>query len=84
MLLDEKPLNEFGLEASAFLDFGSLSGIDIVSDNIVDSGSLRASAGISLNWNSPFGPFQLDFGHAFLKEDYDQTEFFQFNIRNSF
>src|SRR5215475_8593626 len=32
-----------------------------------DSAAVRASAGVSLIWNSPFGPLRFDFAYPFLK-----------------
>jgi outer membrane protein insertion porin family len=39
---------------------------------------VRASAGVSLIWNSPFGPLRFDFAYPFLKQSYDRTQFFAF------
>jgi outer membrane protein insertion porin family len=49
-----------------------------------DSTSLRASAGVSLFWDSPFGPVQFDFAQPFEYEDYDRREEFRFSTRTSF
>lgn len=76
--------SELGLEASVFVDFGSLTFVDVEGPNVVDRGSMRASAGIGIGWDSPFGPIRLDFAKAFLKEPYDQTQFFQFNFGTRF
>jgi outer membrane protein insertion porin family len=46
---------------------------------IEDDLSLRASAGVSVSWQSPFGPVRLDFSHVFAKEDYDKPEEFRFS-----
>jgi outer membrane protein insertion porin family len=43
-----------------------------------DSAAIRASAGVSLIWNSPFGPLRFDFAYPFLKQSYDRTQFFAF------
>ncbi len=43
-----------------------------------DSAAVRASAGVSLIWNSPFGPLRFDFAYPFLKQWYDRTQFFAF------
>jgi outer membrane protein insertion porin family len=43
-----------------------------------DSDAVRASAGVSLIWNSPFGPLRFDFAYPFLKQSYDRTQFFAF------
>jgi len=51
---------------------------------VEDSASLRATAGVSLFWESPFGPVQFDFSQPFQREDYDQTETFRFSTRRQF
>ena len=50
----------------------------------VDDLALRASAGMSIFWDSPFGPVRFDLAHAFIKEDYDQGAFFRFSTRTGF
>ncbi|NWG54536.1 MAG: outer membrane protein assembly factor BamA [Hydrogenophilaceae bacterium] len=49
-----------------------------------DAMALRGSAGVSIYWDSPFGPVQFDFAQPFAKEDYDRTETFRFSTRRSF
>jgi outer membrane protein insertion porin family len=51
---------------------------------IEDDLSLRASAGVSVYWNSPFGPVRLDFSQILSKEDYDKTEGFRFSAGTKF
>ncbi|MGA7233870.1 MAG: BamA/TamA family outer membrane protein, partial [Xanthobacteraceae bacterium] len=43
-----------------------------------DSPAVRASAGASILWDSPFGPLRFDFAYPFLKQSYDRTQFFSF------
>ena len=43
-----------------------------------DDASVRASAGASIIWDSPFGPLRFDFAYPFLKKSYDRTQFFAF------
>jgi outer membrane protein insertion porin family len=43
-----------------------------------DTPAVRASAGASIIWDSPFGPLRFDFAYAFLKQSYDRTQFFSF------
>lgn len=84
---------ELGIKTSLFTDFGT---VGIVSDKpvgnctggfnpcIKDDLSLRASAGLSVYWNSPFGPVRLDFSQVLSKESYDQTEGFRFSAGTKF
>ena len=44
----------------------------------------RLSAGVGVNWNSPFGPLRLDLAYAFLKEKGDDDKLFSFNVGTSF
>ena len=81
--------DELGIKTSLFSDFGT---VGIVSDKpactptlcIEDDTTLRASAGVSVYWNSPFGPVRLDFSQILNKEDYDQTESFRFSAGTKF
>jgi outer membrane protein insertion porin family len=43
-----------------------------------DSAAIRASAGASIIWDSPFGPLRFDFAYPFLKGPYDRTQWFSF------
>jgi outer membrane protein insertion porin family len=43
-----------------------------------DTPAVRASAGASLIWDSPFGPLRFDIAYPFLKQSYDRTQFFAF------
>jgi len=44
----------------------------------------RVSIGIGVNWNSPFGPFRIDFAKTLLKVDGDDTKSFTFNVGTQF
>jgi outer membrane protein insertion porin family len=43
-----------------------------------DTPAVRASAGASIIWDSPFGPLRFDLAYPFLKQSYDRTQFFSF------
>lgn len=49
-----------------------------------DAASLRASAGLSVFWDSPFGPIRFDFSQILRKEEYDRTETFRFSTSTRF
>ncbi|MFM5949026.1 MAG: BamA/TamA family outer membrane protein, partial [Novosphingobium sp.] len=49
-----------------------------------NSAKPRISIGIGVNWNSPFGPFRIDFAHAITKVDGDDTKSFTFNVGTQF
>lgn len=44
----------------------------------------RVSVGVGVNWNSPFGPFRLDFAKVLLKAPGDDTKTFTFNVGTQF
>ncbi len=49
-----------------------------------DSASPRVTIGVGVNWNSPFGPFRIDFAHALRKQPGDDTKKFSFNVGTQF
>ena len=49
-----------------------------------DSPRPRISVGIGINWNSPFGPFRIDFAKVLLKQPGDNTKTFTFNVGTQF
>ncbi len=49
-----------------------------------DSPSPRITAGIGVNWNSPFGPFRIDFAQTIRKVDGDDDKTFTFNVGTQF
>lgn len=85
---------QYGIRGSLFTEVGTLGflpGEDQLDDDgsatavfTVDDLAPRASAGLSVFWDSPFGPVRFDFAHAFIKEDYDRARFFRFSTRTGF
>lgn len=49
-----------------------------------DSWKPRVAIGAGVNWNSPFGPFRIDFSYALRKEEGDDTKRFSFNVGTQF
>lgn len=49
-----------------------------------DTWKPRVSIGAGVNWNSPFGPFRIDFAYALRKEEGDDTKRFSFNVGTQF
>ncbi|MCW5723732.1 MAG: outer membrane protein assembly factor BamA [Maricaulaceae bacterium] len=84
---------QYGIRGSVFTEFGTLGLLDDT-DRIaegtgfaaftVDDLSPRLSAGVSIFWDSPFGPIRFDFAEAFIRETYDRREFFRFSQRREF
>ena len=78
---------QYGIKTALFTEFGTLGLLDksIRSQpNVVDDLAFRASAGISVFWNSPMGPIRLDFSKILRKEPYDRTEGFRFSTSTQF
>jgi outer membrane protein insertion porin family len=44
----------------------------------------RIAIGIGFNWNSPFGPFRIDFAKSLLHAKGDDTKSFTFNVGTQF
>jgi outer membrane protein insertion porin family len=90
------PLPEsFALGSALFVDFGTLGNVDSSSRRTIaldsdsslivdDDPSLRVTAGVSVFWDSPFGPVQFDFARPLEYEEYDQREEFRFSTRTNF
>ena len=51
---------------------------------IQDDLSIRMTAGVSIAWDSPFGPVRFDISEVIRKEIYDQTEGFRFSAGTNF
>ena len=92
------PLPEqYGIGTALFLDVGTLGKLDresklvrneagelVGSPFIQDDLALRATAGLSVFWNSPLGPIRFDFSQVLAKEPYDKTETFRFSQTTRF
>ena len=78
------------LKLALFSDTGSLwatnastvSGLSTSlspAQQIANSQALRASVGVSLIWDSMFGPIRVDYAYPIAKQSYDVTQRFQFH-----
>ncbi len=75
---------ELGILGKIFVDAGTLTGTEDSGPTVVDSASLRLSAGVGVSWRSPFGPVRVDLAEAILKEDEDKTELIRFSFGTRF
>jgi outer membrane protein insertion porin family len=57
-----------------------LTGGTCIQDNLAP----RASAGVSINWNSPFGPVSIDIGYPYIQEPYDRVQAITFRTTTQF
>jgi outer membrane protein insertion porin family len=82
---------EVGIKSALFVDVGSLYNYagnlnppQITNSScggsicLFDDHAIRASAGVSLIWSSPFGPLRFDLGFPIAKGPYDRTQVFRF------
>ena len=79
---------ELGLRGGVFYDIGNLyniNNVDTTGANIVGAnGSVRQVVGVSLLWDTPFGPLRFNFSLAVKKEDFDKEQNFDFTIQARF
>jgi outer membrane protein insertion porin family len=86
---------ELGIDGAFFAEVGTLGLLDDGDRDrrasgdfeayvVDDSASLRASAGVSIFWDSPFGPIRFDLSQILAKEEYDRTESFRFSTNTRF
>ncbi len=80
----------YGVSIAAFSDFGTLGRVDNViracgiQSCVRDNFAFRASAGVSLQWKSPFGPLQIDLGLPIVKTIYDRPQILHFSAGTGF
>ena len=75
---------EFGLRGRVWTDAGSAFGLDRTSAGVMDTGSIRVSAGVGLSWKSPFGPIRVDIGIPIKKEGFDKKQLVNFTFGTRF
>lgn len=78
---------ELGINGILFSDNGTVFGVDPINttnSDIVDTGSIRSSYGLSIAWSSPMGPIRLDFSRTARKEEFDETQNFRFSFGTNF
>ena len=79
---------ELGLRGGVFYDVGNLYNINNVNTagaNIVGAdGSIRHVVGLSVLWDTPFGPLRFNFSKALKKETFDKEQNFDLTIQARF
>ena len=82
---------DYGVALSLFSYFGTMGHLSSgIPDNncatfppglvcIKDNMAFRASAGLGVNWKSPFGPIQISFAVPYVKESYDKSQIIYFS-----
>ena len=66
-----------------FFDSATLWGVDY-SDSVDDSGTIRSSVGVGIDWYTPIGPLSFSLAQPLSKDSSDQTETFRFNLGTTF
>ncbi|MCW5746400.1 MAG: outer membrane protein assembly factor BamA [Alphaproteobacteria bacterium] len=75
---------ELGILGKTFVDAGSLWGAEEKGAGVMDSKLVRVSAGIGLQWVSPFGPIRVDYAVPLRRENFDKKENFRFSFGTRF
>ena len=83
---------DVGIKGAIFADAGSLWGYkgptswDYTGETLTmaDTNAIRASVGVGLIWNSPFGPLRFDYAVPLTKGQFDRVQQFKFGGGTSF
>ncbi len=78
---------QYGIKGALFTEWGTLGLLDsrdkLVSDPtrfaVRDNLAIRGSAGVSVFWDSPFGPVRFDFSRIIKSQEYDDITKFRFS-----
>ena len=76
--------DELGVSGILFADVGTLYDTSSSAPSVNDVDSLRISAGLGINWISPFGPVKIYLSTAIKKEKNDKTEIFRFSFGTTY
>lgn len=79
---------EYGIRGGVFYDVGNLwdlSDVNLSGGTASgESGSFRHVIGVSVYWDTPFGPLQFNISDAIKKEDYDREQKFEITLQTEF
>ena len=75
--------NNQNLDFVLFMDAANLWGVDY-DTSINNSGKLRSSFGLGIDWLTTVGPLNFSFAHPITKENTDIIETFRFNLGTTF
>ncbi|MDZ7906681.1 MAG: BamA/TamA family outer membrane protein [Cypionkella sp.] len=75
---------EYGITGGAFLDMGSVWGLDYAGAAQGVDSSLRAAGGLAILWNTPIGPLRMNFSRPIKKESFDIDQEFELTISTKF
>jgi outer membrane protein insertion porin family len=75
---------QYNVHGGAFLDIGSVWGVDNPTPDVIDTSAVRVIAGVSMFWGSPIGPLRLNFATPVQVEAYDDVRRFDLTIATRF
>ena len=75
---------EFGISGGAFYDVGAIWNVDSIGAVQSSGFKPRHTVGLSLFWESPFGPLRMNFSKALKKEPGDIEREFDITVRTEF
>jgi len=79
------PLSRDNVRTTLFADAGNVFAYNTLPALTgIDAGPIRYSAGISVEWRSPFGPLAFSVAKALNRQPLDQTQYFQFALSSGF
>ncbi|ABK44356.1 surface antigen (D15) [Magnetococcus marinus MC-1] len=73
-------LEDKGVKGITFIDAGILSNFDPLGVDVNESGAPRVSAGVAVDWKSPFGPLRFNLAFPVKKENWDSPRAFDFSV----
>jgi outer membrane protein insertion porin family len=78
-------LSRDNVRTTAFVDAGNVFAVNTLPSLTGRfGGPLRYSAGVSVEWRSPFGPLAFSLAKALNPQPFDQTQYFQFALSSGF
>ena len=79
---------EYGVRGGVFYDVGNLwdlSDVNLAGNTASGaSGSFRHVIGVTLYWDTPFGPLQFNVSDAIRKEEFDREQKFEVTLQTEF
>jgi outer membrane protein insertion porin family len=86
---------EYGISGGAFIDIGSLWGLDSATLDVGSMGNpnesevfhefaLRSVVGVSIFWKTPIGPLRFNWTQPLNKQTYDTGQSFDFTVSTSY
>lgn len=79
--------NEFGVKGAAFIEVGNVwraAMKQLPGHPILDVNKPRATVGVGISWNSPFGPLRVDYGIPIKKYKGDREQRIYFGMAQRF